>query len=312
MKILVANIGSTSFKYKLFGTEPFAVLTQGSVERIGRPGGRSADYESAIQSCLTNIVGVDKALRDLHELDAFGFKAVHGGSLSGAQFINDKVLAAMEEFQFLAPAHNPPYLAAMRAFRKTLPRVPLVALFETAFFESLDEAATTYAVPYSWKQENGVRRYGFHGASHLAASERAQLLLKRKDLRLAGIAGGRGDIRDLSIAAESGDARARLALDVFVRAVRIYIGAFLITLGGADVLTFSGGIGENSALIREQVCKELAGFGIELDLQCNRSAVGEANVSLACSRVAVLILPADEEKIVARATAAVIENPTSR
>jgi acetate kinase len=288
----------------------------------------------------------------------------------------------MEEFQFLAPAHNPPYLAAMRAFRKTLPRVPLVALFETAFFESLDEAATTYAVPYSWKQENGVRRYGFHGASHLAASERAQLLLKRKDLRhischlggsssiaairngvavdtsfgmspqsglphnnrvgdldvfallyvmkkrsltidqmasilanesgLAGIAGGSGDIRDLSIAAESGDARARLALDVFVRAVRNYIGAFLITLGGADVLTFSGGIGENSALIREQVCKELAGFGIELDLQCNRSAVGEANVSLACSRVAVLILPADEEKIVARATAAVIENPTSR
>jgi acetate kinase len=85
MKILVANIGSTSFKYKLFGTEPFAVLTQGSVERIGRPGGRSADYESAIQSCLTNIVGVDKALRDLHELDAIGFKAVHGGSLSGAQ-----------------------------------------------------------------------------------------------------------------------------------------------------------------------------------------------------------------------------------
>jgi acetate kinase len=123
---------------------------------------------------------------------------------------------------------------------------------------------------------------------------------------LAGIAGGTGDIRDLSPAAESGDARALLALNVFVRSVRHYIGAFLVTLGGADVLTFSGGIGENSALIREQVCKGLSAFGIELDPECNRSAIGEARISPGLSQVAVLILPADEEKIVARATAAVI------
>jgi len=382
MKILVANIGSTSFKYKLFGMEPFTALAQGRVERIGAPGGQCPDYESAIQSCLTKIVGNNKVLRDLRELSAIGFKAVHAGPLSGTQVIDDKVLAAMEEFLFLAPAHNPPYLAAMRAFRKTLPDVPLVALFETAFFESLDESATTYAVPFSWKQEDGVRRYGFHGASHRAASERAQEVLGRSDLRhischlggsssiaairngvavdtsfgmspqsgiphnnrvgdldvfaalyvmkrrsltvdqmasilanesgLAGIAGGTGDIRDLSTAAESGDARARLALDVFVRSVRHYIGAFLVTLGGVDVLTFSGGISENSALIREQVCKGLSAFGIELDPGCNHSAVGEARISTDLSRVAVLILPADEEKIVARATAAAIEKPDSR
>lgn len=379
MKILVANIGSTSFKYKVFGAEPLAVLVQGRVERIGMPGGQCRDYESAIQSCLAEVAGANRALRDLSELSAIGFKAVHAGPLSSAQLIDDKVLAAMEEFSFLAPAHNPPYLAAMRAFRKIVPDVPLVALFETAFFESLDEAATTYAVPYSWKQEHAVRRYGFHGASHRAASERAQQLLGRSGLRhischlggsssiaairngiavdssfgmspqsgiphnnrvgdldvfavlyvmkkrsltvdqmvsilsnqsgLAGISGGTGDIRDLSAAAESGDARARLALDVFVRSVRHYIGAFLVTLGGIDVLTFSGGIGENSALIREQVCQGLAEFGIELDPECNRSANGEARISSASSRVAVLILPADEEKIVARATAAVIGNP---
>jgi len=223
-----------------------------------------------------------------------------------------------------------------------------------------------------------VRRYGFHGASHRAASERAQELIGRQDLRhischlggsssmaairagvavdtsfgvspqsglphnnrvgdldvfaalyvmkkhalnvdemarilacesgLAGIAGGTGDVRDLTAAAESGDVRARLALDVFVRAVRHYIGAFLVTLGGVDVLTFSGGIGENSPWIREQVCRGLAAFGIELDGERNRAASDEARISTGRSPAAIWILPADEEKIVARATAAVIQS----
>ena len=376
-KILVANIGSTSFKYRLFGMEPLAVLAQGRVERIGKPGG-CPDYESAIQSCRGGIVGPGKPLGSLAELSAIGFKAVHAGAVTGAQLVDDAVLAAMEEFAFFAPAHNPPYIAAMRAFRRALPDLPLVALFETAFFDSLAEAAVTYAVPYSWKQEDGVRRYGFHGASHRAASERAQELIGRQDLRhischlggsssmaairagvavdtsfgvspqsglphnnrvgdldvfaalyvmkkhalnvdemarilacesgLAGIAGGTGDVRDLTAAAESGDVRARLALDVFVRAVRHYIGAFLVTLGGVDVLTFSGGIGENSPWIREQVCRGLAAFGIELDGERNRAASDEARISTGRSPAAIWILPADEEKIVARATAAVIQS----
>jgi len=381
-RILVANIGSTSFKYRLFGMEPLTVLGQGRVERIGQPGSACPNYEAAIKSCLDDIVGPGKQLAKLSELSAVGFKAVHAGPISGAQLVNEEVLAAMEEFSFFAPAHNPLYLAAMRAFRKTLPELPLVALFETAFFDTLDEAAITYAVPYSWKQQDGVRRYGFHGASHRAASERAQELLGRTDIRhischlggsssmaairsgvavdcsfgmspqsglphnnrvgdldafailymmkkhalsvdrmasilagesgLAGIAGGTGDVRDLSIAAESGDARSQLALDVFIRAIRHYVGAFLVTLGGLDVLTFSGGIGENSALVREQVCKGLAAFGIELDAERNRTARLEQKISADKSPVTLLILPADEERIVARATAAVIGGLRSR
>jgi acetate kinase len=381
-RILVANIGSTSFKYRLFGMEPLTVMGQGRVERIGEPGSACLDYEAAIQSCLDDLVGAGKPLAKLAELSAVGFKAVHAGPISGAHLVNQEVLAAMEEFSFFAPAHNPPYLAAMRAFGKIRPELPLVALFETAFFDTLDEAAITYAVPYSWKQQDGVRRYGFHGASHRAASERAQELLGRTDLRhicchlggsssmaairsglavdcsfgmspqsglphnnrvgdldafailymmkkhslsvdrmasilasesgLAGIAGGSGDVRDLSLAAESGDARAQLALDVFLRAIRHYLGAFLVTLGGVDVLTFSGGIGENSALVREQVCKGLETFGIELDTKRNRGARLEQKISADQSPVTILILPADEERIVARATAAVIGGLGSR
>jgi len=375
-KILVANIGSTSFKYRLFAMEPLTVLAEGRVERIGQPGGACPNYEAAIQSCLGDMVGDGKPLTKLAQLSAVGFKAVHAGPISGAQLVDETVLAAMEEFSFFAPAHNPPYLAAMRAFRHTLPELPLVALFETAFYDELDEAAITYGVPYSWKQQDGVRRYGFHGASHRAASERAQELLGRSDLRhischlggsssmaairagvaidcsfgmspqsglphnnrvgevdafavlymmkkhslsvdrmasilatesgLAGIAGGSGDVRDLALAAEAGNPRARLALAVFIRAIRHYIGAFLVALGGLDVLTFSGGIGENSALVRARVCKDLAAFGIELDAERNRGARLEQKISTDQSPVTLLILPADEEKIVARATAAVI------
>ena len=110
-------------------------------------------------------------------------RTMHAGPLTGALPVDERVLAAMEEYAFLAPAHNPPYVAAMRAFRRKAPELPLVALFETAFFDRVAESATTYAVPWDWKEELGVRRYGFHGASHRAASERGQALLGRKDLR---------------------------------------------------------------------------------------------------------------------------------
>ena len=211
-------------------------------------------------------------------------------------------------------------------------------------YRFMDEAATTYAVPYEWRTEYGIRRYGFHGASHRSASERTQALLGRNDLRhischlggsssvaafrngvaidvsmgaspqsglpqnnrvgdidvfavlhmmkklglgpdemaallgsksgLAGISGTSGDLRDLDEAAAEGDKRARLALDVFVRAIRHYVGAFLLELGGVDAITFSGGIGENSAEIRAAVLKELAAFGIELDEEANQYREG--------------------------------------
>ncbi len=376
MKILVANIGSTSFKYSLLELPEGRVLGGGRVERIGRPGGDCPSYAAAIDRCLASLVGEGKALARLKDLAAVGFKAVHAGLLTGAQRVNEKVLKAMEEYSFLAPAHNPPYIAAMRAFAATVPEVPLVALLETAFFEQVPEAATTYALPFSWREEHQVRRYGFHGASHRFSAERALVLCPRANLRhvschlggssslaavrngvaldcsfgmspqsglpqnnragdvdvfavfymmkktgrsvddmagvlaghsgLAGISGLSGDVRDLSAAAATGNARARLALDVFVYQVRRYLGAFLLELGGLDILTFSGGIGENDPAIRAGVCRGLENFGVHLDDSRNAAVSAESRISAERSSVAVWVIPANEEWIVARAAAELV------
>jgi acetate kinase len=372
MAILIANIGSTSFKYRLFADGGETVLGEGRVERIGQPGSACPDYDVAIQGAINELTRPGGPLGSLSDLAAIGFKAVHAGPVTGARFVDDEVLAAMEAVTFLAPAHNPPYVAAMRSFRRALPKTPLVALFETAFFDQMSDAATTYAVPYEWREELGIRRYGFHGASHRAASERVQALvgrhvrhvschlggsssvagirngvavetsfgltpqsglpqnnrvgdldvfaalfvMKQRGLDpdamakalgsqsgLAGISGVSGDVRDLEQAAAAGNARAQLALDVFVHAVRHHLGASLVALGGVDVLTFSGGIGEKSASIRAAVCAGLEGLGIVLDPALNAAANGEARLSAADSKAAIFIVPADEERIVARATA---------
>jgi acetate kinase len=382
MSILIANIGSTSFKYRLFANDAVKVLAKGSVERIGQAGGPCPDYDTAIQNALDDLTTQGGALGSLSELAAIGFKAVHAGPVSGARFVDDEVLAAMEAVNFLAPAHNPPYIAAMRSFRRVLPTTPLVALFETAFFEEMPESATTYAVPYEWKERFGVRRYGFHGASHRAASERAIALMGRpvrhischlggsssivgvkngvavetsfglspqsglpqnnrvgdidafailfvmKQLGLdpdamakllgsksglAGVSGLSGDVRDLEQGAAEGNAKARLALDVFIAAVRHHIGACLVALGGVDVVTFSGGIGEKGASIRAAVCAGLEEFGIALDPTLNAAATGvEAKLSKEGSRVPIYIVPADEERIVARATAQLLASTDGR
>jgi acetate kinase len=153
------------------------------VERIGQPGGECPDYQSAIAKCLAAIAGEGKALGNISEIGAVGFKVVHAGPLNAVAKIGDELLRAMEEFTFFAPAHNPPYIAAIQAFRKELPGVPLVAVIETSPYRFMDEAATTYAVPYEWREKYGIRRYGFHGASHRAANEHTSKLLGRKNLR---------------------------------------------------------------------------------------------------------------------------------
>jgi acetate kinase len=377
MKCLIPNIGSTSFKYRLLDMPGETVLASGRVERIGQPGGECPDYPAAIRKCIASIAGPGKALASLAEIDAVGFKAVHAGELSEPQLIGDELLAAMEEVSFLCPAHNPPYIAAIRAFRQELPGVPLVAVLETGPYRWMDEVATTYAVPWEWREQFGIRRYGFHGASHRAASERTRALIGRDDLRhischlggsssvaafrdgvaidtsfgtspqsglpqnnrvgdidvfavlhmmkklglgphemarllatqsgLAGISGASGDLRDLNEAAAAGDHRSQIALDVFVRAIRHYLGAFLLSLGGVDAITFSGGIGENSAGIRAAVLENLTAFGIELDEDRNRTIAGEGAISKPGSSVTVLVVPANEELIVARETTSVVE-----
>jgi acetate kinase len=377
MICLIPNIGSTSFKYRVLKMPEETVLANGRVERIGQPGGDCADYPSAIRKCIADVVGPDKALKSLSEIEAVGFKAVLAGAISGARLVDDELLAAMEDFSFFAPAHNPPYIAAMKAFRDELPGVPLVAVFETIPYASLDEAATTYAVPYEWRTEFGIRRYGFHGASHRAASENVLKQFNKPNLRhischlggsssiaafrdgaaidtsfgtspqsglpqnnrvgdidafavlymmkklgvgpdemarilgslsgLAGISGTSGDMRDLDEAAAACSKRARLALDVYVRAIRHYLGAFMLELDGVDAISFSGGIGENSWETRAAVCRNLAAFEIEIDEAVNRTARTAQVISSKTSAVTVLIVPADEESVVARDTVSVVE-----
>jgi acetate kinase len=376
MKVLVPNIGSTSFKYQLLEMPDGRVLARGAIERIGRPGGECPDYPSAILRCLGELVGPGRALERLEELGAVGFKAVHALGMSGVRRVDASVVEAIEAYRFILPAHNPPYAAAMRAFFEAAPSLPLVAVFETDFFPSMPEAATAYAIPAEFR-ELGIRRYGFHGASHRHASERALVLCPRPGLRhischlggssslaaildgvaqdtsfglspqagipqnnrvgdldpfallymmktkglgidqtadllgsrsgLFGLSGHSGDLRDLEEAADRGHAPSRLALDAYHYAIRKYLGAFMLGLGGLDILTFSGGIGENGPRTRAAVLAGLEGFGVRLDPERNAKARGEARISADDSGVAVWILQTNEEYIVARAASRLVE-----
>jgi acetate kinase len=184
MILLVANLGSTSFKYKLFDMPSETVLAVGAADRIGLGDStwtvNAADQSRQGEANLPDhAAAVDLHLRELEQmgvakpeqLEAIGFKAVHGGPISGAVEVDDEVLATMRQFVPLAPAHNPPYIAAMESFRQKLPKVRQVAAFETAFHQTIPTARQLYAVPYEWVQEHGIRRYGFHGASHRYIAE---------------------------------------------------------------------------------------------------------------------------------------------
>lgn len=376
MIVLVANIGSTSFKFRLFDMDGERELARGGAERIGSDhaavkvgdktwAGRIADHGEAIDHCL-------RLLPDPNvKLDAIGFKAVHGGTTSGAVRVTEEVIRTMTEFFDIAPAHNPPYVAAMKAFAARLPDVPQVAAFETAFHQTIPPSRTTYGVPWEWTQA-GVRRYGFHGASHRYIAVRTAELMGRKDLRvischvggsssicaiengrsvansfattpqsglihnnrvgdfdpyallkvlpafkltfeqalqemakkggLLGISGVSNDRRDIEQAAAEGNERARLALDVLVEGVRHYVGAYLAVLNGADLIVFTGGIGENSASFREAVCARMDYAGIKLDSRKNETRGREETISADDSRVRIMVIPTNEELIVARQT----------
>jgi len=173
MLILVANLGSTSFKFKLLDMEQDGEeIARGGYERIGQPGSPFPTHGDVIDVILKHLA--EKGQKP----DAIGFKAVHGGPISGAVRVNDDVIATMQQFADVAPAHNPPYIAAMKAFKARLPNVPQVAAFETAFHQSIPLARQMYGIPHEWTEKLGVRRYGFHGASHRYIATRVPELVE--------------------------------------------------------------------------------------------------------------------------------------
>lgn len=393
MKVLVANLGSTSFKYRLFDMSDERQLARGGTERIGAAESKSfveigdvrreetshvPDHAAAVRQCLAQLTdSAHGCLARADEVAAIGFKAVHGGAISGVVRVTAQVLAAMEGMNQVAPAHNPPYVAAMRLLSEKLPEIPLVAAFETGFHQSIPERYRHYAIDWQWAETHQVRRWGFHGASHRYIAGRTAELLQRSDLRivschlggssslcairqgksvanslgmspqtgiphnnrvgdfdpfalpvlmrgtgksldelladlasrsgLAGLSGTSGDVRDLEAAMAAGSARAKLAMDVFTTAVRHYLGAYLVELGGADAIVFTGGIGENGANVRRDVCRNLAELGIVLDEAANATARGETAIHAAGSRTQIWIMPTNEEIIVARQTKACVE-----
>ena len=388
MKILVANLGSTSFKYRLYdlndGDEQ--LLARGSVERIGSENAKVkvqsprgevelvepiADHGDAVQICLDQLTDPQfGVLKGADDVAAIGFKAVHARNLTGVHKVDEDVLEAMEAFADVAPAHNPPYVRVMRMLSDRFPRLPLVAAFETGFHRTAPEANQRYGIPEEWATKLGVRRWGFHGASHRYIAGRMAELLGRADLKiischlggssslcavrhgrsmacslgmspqsglphnnrvgdfdvfalpvilretglslaavldilanrsgLEGVSGAGRDLRDIEAAAEAGNARAALALDVFISSTRHYLGAYLVELGGADAIVFTGGIGENSIRIRDGVCRDLDWFGISLDPALNANGPAERKVSAEGSRVQVWTVPTNEELVVAR------------
>lgn len=200
MKILVANLGSTSFKYRLYDMQLEQQLARGGVERIGADqshcfveiGSRRQELTAsvpnhavAVRQCLDQLTDpASGCLSDASEVSAIGFKAVHGGRYSGVQRVTPDVLAAMEAMNPVAPAHNPMYIRAMRLLSDKLPEIPLVAAFETGFHATVSDALRHYAVPYEWAEQYQIKRWGFHGASHRYIANRTADLLQREDLRV--------------------------------------------------------------------------------------------------------------------------------
>ena len=387
MLILVCNVGSTSLKYKLFDMPAAEVLAEGKTERVGRSdaifsyrnrrngfaekleGISVPGYAEGIRLFLRYLLGEESgALKSMDELEAVGFKTVLAKGYYGVHELTEEVLAAMEAYVPVAPAHNPPYIEAIRVFRSLLPDKRMVGCFETAFHTSIPLARRLYALPYEWYERYGICRLGYHGASHgyiarqirARAGERFKLISchmggsgsicaiedgksvdtsfgfslqtgiphanRAGDLDayvipfllsqglsmdeilegigkkggLLGISGLSNDLRDIEAAAREGNARAALAIDAFCEAVIRYIGAFTAELGGMDYLVFTGGIGENSALVREKVCSRLACLGVQFDAAANRGLQGEGTISAPGSPVTVLVLPTNEELGIAR------------
>lgn len=395
MKILVLNCGSSSFKYQLIDMDGEAVLAKGLVERIGIAGSKikhtktgrdpiskEVDFPNhtvAIKYVLDMLVDKEHGvLKSLDELSAAGHRLVHGGEkFTSSVLVTPEVIAGIEEVTPLAPLHNPANLQGIRAVAEVLPELSNVAVFDTAFHQTMPEKAYIYGVPYKYYEEDGVRRYGFHGTSHSYVANRAAEILGRpaedlkivtchmgngssitavdrgrsvdtslgygtsegvlmgsrsgnldpsvmvflmkrlndaeavnslvhKESGLLGISGISSDMRDVEAAASGGDARAKLALDMLTYSVKKYIGAYAAAMGGIDALVFTAGIGENGVGFRKEVCQGLEFMGVKIDEEKNKKRGEEIIFSAADSRVKVMVVPTNEELVIARDTQACV------
>ncbi|MGD8272109.1 MAG: acetate kinase [Desulfobacterales bacterium] len=404
MKILVLNSGSSSIKYQLFDMRTKTVLASGIIEQIGERQSRLTHQTRSDQGSMDEIIkteavadhlagfqlmgGVLKdsgALRDTGELSGIGHRVVHGGeAFKAPTLINKTVIDTIRQLSPLAPLHNPANLLGIEVAMQSAPQVPHVAVFDTAFHQSLPEHAYCYAIPHDLYKAHQVRRYGFHGTSHGYVAKQAAIMMDRpldtlnlitlhlgngasaaaikdgqcidtsmgmtpleglimgtrcgdidpaiifylkrktgltrdavesllnKDSGLKGIC-GIVDMREVIESAQSGDSRAKLAIEMVCYRIKKYIGAYYAVLGRLDALVFTAGIGEKSALIRAGACQGLSHLGLEVDPAKNESPSKNAfEIQTKTSTAKILVVPTNEELEIAEQTVVCIEKRARR
>ena len=391
MKILVINAGSSSLKYQLIDMQDESVIAKGLVERIGIEGSKLThkydgkefeltvpmkDHSAAMKHVLDALMDAEHGvIKSIDEIGAVGHRVLHGGDKFTASCIIDQpCLDAIEECIPLGPLHNPANLMGIRACQSVMPGTPMVAVFDTAFHQTMPKTAYMYGVPYEFYEKYHIRRYGFHGTSHRFVSARAiellgltgkeskiivchlgngsslsavvngkcvdtsmgltplegvlmgtrsgdldpavveciannehltpteTLNLLNKKSGLMGLSGVSSDMRDVYTAAEAGNERAQMTLDIWAYRVKKYIGAYAAAMGGLDAVIFTAGIGENDKRSRASVCEGLEFMGIKLDPEKNNIRGVEAEISAADSKVKVWVIPTNEELAIARDT----------
>jgi acetate kinase len=386
-KIIAINAGSSSLKFQLFEMPEETVITKGLVERIGLNDGIFTisvdgekkeeitdipDHEVAVKMLLEKLTGFG-IINSLDEIEGIGHRVVHGGEVfDDSAVITDDVLEKISELSDLAPLHNPANITGIKAFQNVLPNVPAVAVFDTAFHQSMPESSFLYSLPYEYYEKFGIRKYGFHGTSHKYVSQRAAEMLGRPEEQvrlischlgngasIAAIEGGKSidtsmgftplagvtmgtrsgnidpalipfimektgssaeevlnilnkksgmlavsgfssDLRDIEEQANEGNERAELALEVFANRIHKYIGSYASRMNGVDAIVFTAGIGENSTLIREKVLEGLEFMGVYWDPARNKVRGEETFVNYPHSPVKVMIIPTNEEVMIAR------------
>ncbi|MFR3730318.1 acetate/propionate family kinase [Lacrimispora sp.] len=396
MYTLVINCGSSSLKFQLINPESEEVMAIGLCERIGideskvtyqKKGGEKRTVISPMpthkeavkimQSLLTDEQsGIIKSLK---EIGSVGHRVAHGGEVfTSSALITEETLKAIEECCALAPLHNPASLTGIRACMELMPETPMVAVFDTAFHQTMPEMSYLYGLPYEYYEKYKVRKYGFHGTSHSYVSKRAaeylnrdyenmkivvchlgngssisavkngksfdtsmgftplegllmgtrsgdldpgamQFLMNKENLTIdemldvlnrksgvLGISGVSSDFRDIMKAAEEGNHRAQAALNSFTHRVVKYIGAYAAAMGGIDAIAFTAGVGENDGSMRKKICEQLAFLGIGVNDEANAKRGSEQLISTADSKVAVLVIPTNEELAIARETISLV------